>query len=265
MSGRQPMTTIVTGKPGSGKTYQTIKELNLYVQQDASVGRPARKVLIFDTNDEFRDYRSVMYNVRDPRDNGIHLRSLVNPEIRRIVPYYPSANGTPMTMSFEDKEKTLIDIVNNYRDGLVLLEDINTYLVSLKSVETISALCAARHKGMDLIIQLQSLGAVEPRMFQNSTIIRMHYQMDDIARYKNRLNENYEPLKICQNIISLQHMKGNIRCFIYFNNETKKILNTSMAPVTKEMYDEGLAMYKQEHKNKVGFLLSRDPYMYYQA
>lgn len=253
---RQPMITIVTGMPGVGKSYQTEIELNLYIQQDATIGRAGRKVLIFDTNDEYRAYKSVMYNVKDPKDNGRVLQGLQNIEIRRIVPYYPSPGGHPMSMTFEDKEKTLIDISTNYRDGCVLLEDINTYLVGFKSADTISLLCALRHKGIDLIIQVQSLSAIDPRMFQNSTIIRMHYQTDDISRYKNRLNENFEPLKICQNMVNAQYVAGNIRFFLYFNNKTKKIMGA-----TEEQYKEALEMYTQEHK--AGFMLKKNPMMYF--
>ncbi len=252
---RQPMITIVTGMPGSGKSKETEEQLRVYVQPDASVNRPGRKVLIFDTNDEYRQYRSVQYNCRDPKDGGKYFGALKNIEIRRVVPYWASPTGQAMDMNFEDKEKTLVDIVRNYRNGLVLLEDINTYLVSVKSVDTISALCAARHKGMDIIIQVQSLSAVDTRMWQNASFIRMHYQTDDISRYKNRLNENFEPLKIAQNIINQAYFGGDKWKFVYINNKTKKI-----SGCTNAEYLDALDMYKAEHKQ--GHMLMKQPYMY---
>jgi hypothetical protein len=251
------MITIATGMPGVGKSKETEDQLNVYVQVDSSVNRAGRKVLIFDTNDEYRKYRSVAYNARDPKDNGRYFADLRNIEIRRVLPYWASPNGAQNNMSFEDKEKTLVDIVNNYRNGLVLLEDINTYLVSVKSVETISALCAARHKGMDIIIHLQSLSAVDTRMWQNASYIRMHYQTDDIVRYKGRLNENFEPLKIAQNIVNTEYMGGNIYYFIYFNNKTKKL-----SGCTREQYLNALDMYRAEQKQ--GFMLTKNPFMYFQ-
>lgn len=251
------MTTIVAGAPGVGKSFETEIQLNLYIQQDPTIGRPARKVLLFDTNGEYDKYRSVQYNVKDPKDGGIHLRKLVNPEIRRIVPYWPSANGAAKPMDFSDKKKVLVDIEANYRDGLVLLEDINTYLTGFKSEEQIALLCALRHKGLDLIIHVQSLSAIDPRMFQNSSWIRMHYQADDISRYKNRLGENFEPLKIAQNIINNEYFAGNIRFFLYFNLKTKKIIG-----MTDEQYKAGLEMYIQEHKP--GYMLKNNMMMYFQ-
>lgn len=254
---RQPMITIVTGTPGSGKSHETEKQLNLYVQPDAQAGRPGRKVLILDTNDEYRNYKSVVYNVKDPNDNGKHLQKLTNIEIRRIVPYYPSPNGGAVNMDFNDKAKALIDITANYRNGLVLLEDINTYLIGMKSAKEISALCAARHKGMDMIIQVQSLGAIDPRMFQNSTYIRMHYQTDDVSRYKDRLGENFEPIRIAQYIVATEYFKGgdSVYNFLYFNNRTKKI-----SGVTKAQYDQAFQMFKEDHK--IGSMLLRNQYMY---
>lgn len=256
--GRQPMITLVSGAPGIGKSVQTQQDIDLYVTSDAKLGRAARKALIFDTNDEYGQYQSVKYNVRDPHDNGIYLRQLNNPVVRRIRPFWPDQFGYAQPMTFKDKEKTLIDLTTNYRNGLLLLEDINTYLIGFKSADTISLLCAIRHKGVDLIIQVQSISAIDPRMFQNSTWLRMHYQTDDIRRYKDRLGENFEPLKIAQNILNREYYQNNIRFFLYFNLRSKKIRG-----VTAEQYLYGFEMYKKEFKP--GFMLTENPYMYFDS
>lgn len=253
------MITLVTGMPGSGKSVETEKQLNIYIQPDPAVGRPARKVLILDTNDEYRKYKSVRYNVRDPHDNGKFLSLLQNNEIRRVVPYYPGPNGRAESMTFEDKEKALIDATKMYRNGCLLIEDLNTYMIGFKSSETISTLCAARHKGMDIIIQVQSLAAVDPRMFQNATWVRYHHQADDIVRYKDRLGENYEPLKIVQNIVHAEYMKGgeNEYFFLYFNLRKKKIVGA-----TEDQYNYGLEMLRAQNK-KLSFMLENNKMMYF--
>ena len=54
---------IAVGSKGVGKTYRTLKELKQSVQDDPSVGRKGRNVLILDANNEFGDLTAIAYDV----------------------------------------------------------------------------------------------------------------------------------------------------------------------------------------------------------
>jgi hypothetical protein len=229
--------TITTGASGHGKSKRTIEELEMYVLNDIKAGRKGRPVLIFDTNNEFSKFKTVRYNVEDPNDNGIYLAQFKQPEIRRIKPF--TAKGTPM--SFAQKEKTVKDIMTYFRNGCVLLEDINTYMANFNDPEFISFLCNNRHRGLDLIIQFQSPSKIATTMWENITILRMHYQTDDFYRIRDRV-PNFEILKMAQNMINIEKQKNNKYFFLYVNVRENKISGAS-----KELFVNGCMQYVNEY------------------
>ena len=252
---RQPFIYVATGMTGVGKSYQTENEIRLYVHASMQTGREPRKALIFDTNDEYQQYKTVAYDVtqESPSIAGKYLAMLQQPEIRRIAPFAKDKNGARI-MTFNEKERTIVNIMSNFRDGLVLLEDPNTYMIGAKSVDTISMLCANRHKGIDLIMHFQSLSALDPRMWQNTTIVRMHYQSDDIVRYRGRI-PNFELMKIAQNIVSSEYLSENKRFFVYVNIRSQKIIGCTI-----DQYKAGVQRYIEDYEPTNGLVTK--PYIY---
>ena len=78
-------------------------------------GVKPRRVLILDVNDEFEEFRSM--RVKDVEIFNVHPRI----EIRRIRPF--KDDGTRMTL--RDIADTLYVILDKYRGGMLLIEDIN--------------------------------------------------------------------------------------------------------------------------------------------
>lgn len=221
--------TIVTGASGHGKSVRTLEELEMYILNDTKVGRKGRPVIIFDTNNEYSNFKDIRYDVDDPNDNGKYFALHKRPEIRRISPF--TKDGQPM--SFQQKEKCLKDIMMYFRNGGVLLEDINTYMANFNDEEVVSFLCNNRHRGLDLIIQFQSPSKIATTMWENITIIRMHFNSDDIFRIRDRV-PNFEILKIAQNIINTEKFKGNKYFFLYVDIRENKIIG-----VKKELFIAG--------------------------
>jgi hypothetical protein len=247
---RDNFMTVVTGAQGVGKTYKTIEQLENYVTNDPKTGRAGRPVIIFDTNNEFGKYRTIKYDVSSKSDNGFYLSQFQRAEIRRISQW--KSNGE--MMDFNEKKKTVLDICKQFRDGLILLEDFNTYMINTSQEDIVATLVNLRHRGVDLILHLQSLSAVTPRMFQNTRMIRFHYQTDDVERIKKRV-PNFELLKIAQLAVSKQYVSGNTRYYLNVDVRENKIYGISVAD-----YKEAIQEYCNQYKP--GYSLANNPSIY---
>lgn len=202
---RDAMMTVGTGKQKVGKTWQTTKFLDQYIHDNPKTGKKGRKVLIFDTNFEYTQYPTL--NLSDV----IKFTKQKRVEIRRILPL--NHDGSPSNI--DEKIEILKHLLANYAMGLLLLEDINSYLIDGGTKEIIGSICTLRHREVDVIIHYQSLSAVPTRMWQNLSLIRFHKQGDSIDRYKDRIP--YEILKIAEYMVNTEYANGNIRFFCFVN------------------------------------------------
>lgn len=206
MKTREPILLCATGKKGVGKTYTTLKAIHEYIKTDKSKGKKARKVLIYDINMEYTEFKAI--SIADvPR---FVRQSKV--EVRRILPMLENGKVANLTEMLE----LLNDIVENFRGGMLVLEDINRYMIASKTVEVIGLLATNRHRDLDIICHFQSLSALDPRMWQNTSWVRFHYQIDDIKRYAQRI-PNFELFKIAQCLVEYRYLrKGDKRfyCFV---------------------------------------------------
>lgn len=222
---REPQLIIATGTKGVGKTYTTCKVIQDYITPDISNRKPARKVLIFDVNGEYTNEELIKNKFRF-RTKALALKDLEdwskqkNIEVRRILPV--DADGNQVGI---DKYPEILKwILEFFRGGMLILEDINKYLIETRDASIVGALTTNRHKDLDIYIHLQSLAPLTTRMWQNANVIRFHYQMDDIDRYRARI-PNYELFKIAQLLVNEIYFRGgeNERFYCYVLNQTNKI------------------------------------------
>jgi len=189
---RQPMLTIVCGETGVGKTYRNRQEVRIYLKDNPAIGKAGRKVLAFDTNDDdYTAFKTVSPDL---------LHKLVAKRPRRIRPF--NKDGSPMGK--EDKKEVVKKILKYFRNGLILLDDIDDYMTGEKGQDMISALCTLRHKGVDIIFTHQSIGKVTRTAFQNCTWLRLHHQVDDVTYIKERIPK-YPIVRIAQLIVDEQY------------------------------------------------------------
>ncbi len=218
MNSREPHLIVATGTKGVGKTFTTLKEMKNYIKNQK------KKVVVFDTNYPYETSYSPFKSIAI-----WDLPKLKKAEIRRILPI--NRNGSPM--SVQDKEDALNEILNNFSDGLLVLEDINSYLIAPKSVDVINALTTNRHRKMDIMLHYQSLSALFPRIWQNMAAVRFHYQMDDVNRYKSRI-PNFELMKLAQLIVNYEYeQQNNKRFFIYVNFYDSRILGATKKQINR--------------------------------
>lgn len=246
--GREPQLGCVIGRKGVGKTQTTIKYLRQYVRGDENT--PPRKVVIFDNNNEFSD--KLKYpDVREISLGDIELFSM-HPkiEIRRVAPFIPNSNEE---MTPDQKRRAVLYILSHFRNGLVLLEDINAYIDDHVPGDAVGKILAQRHKGIDLILHYQSIGRVQKKIWPHINWLRFHKTNDSVVTNSNKFDDKYECFQIAENIINHQHDIGNIYFYLFINNDYEKIY----ADVSKEYRDKAIMDFINEnHNSKIAPLLN---------
>lgn len=247
MAGRECKILIATGKRGVGKTIQTIKMIDEYVAGNPSKGVPPRKALIFDVNDEFSsfDFLGVQRSIKAIALKDI-LKFSVHPkvEIRRVRPFWD--DGKKMTIN--DMAEALGIILDNFRNGLLLVEDINKYLSDAMPSDLIGSLATSRHIGLDIVSHFQNIGrAGNPKLLGNLNMIRLHKTNDTVERHKNKFEEKTEILQIAENIVNARYFSGDIRFFLYVDVENMKI----RGKFSKKEADDAVHQYITERYKRI--------------
>lgn len=194
---------MVGGKRGTGKTNTTLDLLYEAV-------RKGRKALIFDPNDEFGAYSyrpdqpvhciKTIFLKDIPRFTAQH-----HPEIRRIRPYWDDSTR----MSTDDMLTALARILSIYRDGILLIEDINKYLSDNPTRDIVGALATLRQAHVDLILHFQLVGKIgHPKLMGMANYIRLHKTMDEVTRHAEKFGDKTEVLTIAQTIVNARFKYG---------------------------------------------------------
>jgi hypothetical protein len=212
------MTTA--GVQGVGKTYQNMICIANYVKDDIARKKRGRKVLIFDTNGEYTEsefkkagHNNVQVKLLKVKDVQAYGKSdLV--EIRRIDAKH---------LTIPQKKAILEYILRVYVNGMLVIEDVNTYILNVTHMEEIvGRIVNLRHRAVDVLISYQSLRAIEPRIYANSRWFRMHFQADNVDDVKGKLT-NVQLYKIAQILINFRHYNGDERFFLYITKFGRKI------------------------------------------
>ena len=229
------MVMVVCGETGVGKTYRNKAEIRQYLQ-GRNKAQAGRKVLAFDTNDD--DYTEF------PTVNPAYLSRLRAISPRRIRPFLE--DGSPM--SNEDKREVIQQILAQYRSGMIVLDDIDHYMMGARGQSMIGALCTVRHKGIDILLTHQSIAKISTSEWQNCTWLRLHHQVDDVTRYRDRI-PRYKLVRIAQLIVDAQYdhvcrayeagqlaeqdYKKHKSFFVYVNMRDQKVSGCSKAAFLK--------------------------------
>jgi hypothetical protein len=246
---REAFVMVVCGKKGVGKTVSTIEQIYDYVQGNIAKGRAPRKALIFDVNNEFSSfwYHGETHSIKRLLIKDIPLFSAhKSVEVRRIAPYFD--NDEKMTT--KDMQDVLHIILENFRNGLLLVEDINKYVGDNMQQDLIGSLATVRHIGIDLIAHYQSIGrAANPKLLGNTKYIRLHKTNDSVSRHEQKFQEKAEILSIAESIVNKKHKEGLKRFYLYVDIDDSKILSGRNDKITKKDIEEAISEYVSMNYN----------------
>ena len=212
---REALKLVSVGGTGVGKTYTSMEFIkNVYAN---TRNTNARKVLIYDTNMEFKDIKPIRPEDIPTFNNQKQI------EIRRILPIdYESKKELGM----DDKYELLCDIIDHYqfRNGLLYLEDINNYVTNFNAKHLINLLTTNRHKLLDIFINLQTYGALPPRLWGNINVLRIHKCNDNPfqTKIRNHLSGKIEVLRIADIMVN-DITRIDPRFYVHVDFRTMKI------------------------------------------
>jgi hypothetical protein len=224
MEFREPMLVVAVGFMGVGKTYTTNKTIDDYIKNGPS-GWRGRPVLAFDPNVEesYQDFKALDFDVTEKNEykRAMQIAAIKAPGKYRILPY--KKNRQPMTTT--EMVTTAVTICKFYRNGMLILEDINKYTAYSYKQDMIGMLMGLRHLGVDLILHFQHLRFLPTRVWPNMTYLRWHKQSDPIAKFKDRVT-NFDLYSIAEQIVNFKYQEDE-HYYLWINNLKNKIEDVS--------------------------------------
>lgn len=211
---------VTTGVQGVGKTYQNMYIIKSYISDKFFNKVKGRKCLIMDTNGEFTKSQFARNDIENFNPRLIALKDIPEWSVSDIV---ECRRIDAKNLSIQEKKKVLEYLIRYYKNGLLVVEDINTYILNVTHMEEIvGGLVNLRHRGVDMLISYQSLRAVEPRMYSNARWMRMHYQQDNVNDIKGKI-ANLSLYKIAEILVKTRYFNNDKRFFVYIHCFDNKI------------------------------------------
>jgi len=212
---REPLKMAAIGGTGTGKTYTSLKMIKESYCNPKN--KNARKVLIYDVNDEFHDVKELA--VEDiPKFNA--QKKI---QIRRIRPIDYKTNKQ---LGIEDLYDRLCDIVDNYPfvNGLLWLEDINKYAIGTNTKHFINLLTTNRHSLLDIIIHLQTYKSLPPRLWGNINVLRIHRVSD--TPFISKITDNISDERILHiaDLLLREMLQKDTRAYVTIYFDKSKII-----------------------------------------
>jgi hypothetical protein len=230
-----------TGIQGVGKTYQNMHVIASYVKDKLPNKVKGAKCLIIDTNGEYTKEQFERNNIPNFSPKMIALRDV---PAWSLSPLVECRRIDAKSASIKEKKAIIEYVIKNFKNGMLVLEDINTYILSVTFMEEIvGGLVNLRHRAVDVLISYQSLRPVEPRIWQNSRWVRMHYQADNVSDIKGKVS-NPALFKIAQLVVNNKYNGGDKRFFVYIHNFNNKI----EGPFTREDFKLACEQYLMSNK-----------------
>ncbi len=219
--GRECNMTVSVGMQGAGKTRYNQYLIRDYCTDNISNKRHGRKCLILDTNGEFSDSQWIRNEINNFKAKPIAMKDIAafaspkHPiECRRVDMKH---------LIIKEKLEVLIYAINNFKNGLLIGEDINGYVLNLTHLEEIiGRMVSLRHRGLDVILSYQGLRAINPVIYRNARYIRYHHQLDNVYTVADKIT-NVELFKIAQILENNRYESGDIYFHLFIHQFGNKL------------------------------------------
>ena len=229
--------TACVGSQGAGKTRYNQYLIRDYCTDNLSTRVKGRKCLILDSNGEFSDSQWIKNGINNFKAKTLALKDIPafsspkHPiECRRVDMKH---------LGISQKLEVLTYAINNFKNGLLVGEDLNGYVLNLTHLEEIiGRMVSLRHRGLDVILSFQRLRAINPVIYGNSRYIRYHHQLDNVFTVGNKIS-NPELFKIAQLIENNRYESGDIYFYLFINQLGNKI----EGEFTQEEFDHACKQY----------------------
>lgn len=239
---REPSLGAVIGRKGVGKSFTTLKLIESCLRGDMTKGAAPRRVLILDVNDEYSQYRAIDLK---------HVATFCDPrykvECRRVRIFKKQGNGS-VRMSLDEIADALFQILESFRGGLLLIEDISLYISDSLPNDLIGKIATQRHVDCDIILHFQTIGKIgHPKIVGNLDWVRMHRISGSVEREKNKFPDKVQMLMIAEMMVNRRYNNGDTRHYVYIDWKNEKI----KGKFDKNEFNEAVDEYIGENYNAV--------------
>jgi hypothetical protein len=240
---RENQMVVVSGCKGVGKSYTTFFEEILPYYSGLLTGKKS-KVLILDINDEYGEmYPEAPEHVRRYGSRSIMVKPIgleqlaaftasQVPDVRRVRPVFTANKYNEKgkleakkgdAMEPDDMVGAAVKCFDDFHGGLLLLEDISMLFGNAIPKSIAGRITRIRHLNLDLIMHVQSIGVIVPRMWQNVNAIRFHNQLDTVPKSEGKLMDRYDLFQLAEFIVKARYNAGDNRYYLYIDNLTAKV------------------------------------------
>lgn len=247
---REPQLIVVTGVKRIGKSNETIR----YLYNDYCRGGLGRKVLIFDFNNEFGNYevfekkngQQISYRVNIPRlapEDILRFSNQKMIEMRRVVPL----DKWGMPLSLEDQGKLIQKTMTEFRGGCLFIEDLNAVFGDSLPAAISGFFVNNAHRDCDVLLHVQSIARVVPKIWQNCNIVRRHRENVSTEESREKLKTNFTLFKLGELIVDYQYDNLNERYFLWIDKDHRKLKGN----ITKGMFDKAVIDFLQLYPGEI--------------
>lgn len=234
---REAGMSVAVGSQGVGKSWKTKFLIFDMVKGDMALGTKGSKVIVMDTNGEYTDAEFDKMGMK-----GFSSKKIALDDVQSwcLSPLVECRRIDAKNLSMDKKLETLEHLIKVCRDVVLVIDDINTYVLNITHLrEIVGGLVNLRHRACDVIVSYQSLRAVEPRMIANCRWVRMHYQSDDVYDVKGKLGGHLELFKITQILVNTKYFGGDKRFYAF----VMKADNKAKGKFSKKEFAEACLKY----------------------